>query len=132
MNIPKPLVGMTNVVMVMSRTEVDGRPARRVNTTTEVLGYDTEKGNIKTEEISAWNPKFDKFSPLKKSVLVERHIAKLGISEEDVKRELYRRQTVLDWMAREGIRRHTEVANVIREYYANSERVFQKARLGIR
>jgi archaeal flagellar protein FlaI len=132
MNIPKPLVAMTNVVMVMSRTEVDGRPARRINTTTEVLGYDTEKGNIKTEEISAWNPKFDKFSLLKKSVLVERHIAKQGISEEDVKRELYRRQTVLDWMAREGIRRHTDVANVIREYYANSERVFQKARVGLR
>jgi flagellar protein FlaI len=132
MNIPKPLVAMTNVVMVMKRTEVDGRPARRVNTTTEVLGYDAEKGNIKTEEISAWNPKCDKFSSLKKSVLLERHIVKLGISEEDVKRELYRRQTVLDWMAREGVRRHTEVANVIREYYANSERVFQKARVGLR
>lgn len=132
MNIPKPLVAMTSVVMVMSRTEVDGRPARRVNTTTEVLGYDAEKGNIKTEEISAWIPKFDKFSSLKKSVLLERRIAKLGISEEDVKRELYRRQTVLDWMAREGVRRHTEVANVIREYYANSERVFQKARVELR
>jgi flagellar protein FlaI len=132
MNIPKPLVAMTNVVMVMNRTEVDGRPARRVNATTEVLGYDAEKGNIKTEEISAWNPKFDKFSPLKKSALLERHIARLGISEEDVKRELYRRQTVLDWIAREGVRRHTEVADVIREYYANSERVFQKARVGLR
>jgi len=132
MNIPKPLVAMTNVVMVMSRTEVNGRPARRVNTTTEVLGYDAEKGNIKTEEISTWNPKFDKFSALKKSVLIERQIAKSGISEEDVKRELYRRQAVLDWMAHEGIRRHTEVANVIREYYANSERVFQKARVGLR
>ncbi len=132
MNIPKPLVAMTNVVMVMNRTEVDGRPARRVSTTTEVLGYDAEKGNIKTEEIGVWNPKFDKFSSLGKSVLLERHVAKLGISEEEVKRELYRRQTVLDWMAREGIRRHTDVANVIREYYANSERVFQKARVGLR
>ncbi len=132
MNIPKPLVAMTNVIMVMNRTEVDGRPARRISTTTEVLGYDQEKGNIRTEEISTWNPKFDKFTSLKKSVLLERHIAKQGISEEDVRRELYRRQTVLDWMAREGVRRHTEVANVIREYSANPERVFQKARVGLR
>jgi hypothetical protein len=57
---------------------------------------------------------------------------KFGIGEEDVKRELYRRQTVLDWMAHEGIRRHTEVANVIREYNASPERVFQKARVGLR
>jgi flagellar protein FlaI len=132
MNIPKPLVAMTNVIMVMNRTEVDGRPARRISTTTEVLGYDQEKGNIRTEEISTWNPKFDKFTSLKKSVLLERHIAKQGIIEEDVRRELYRRQTVLDWMVREGVRRHIEVANVIREYYANPERVFQKARVGLR
>ena len=132
MNIPKPLVAMTNVIMVMNRTEVDGRPARRISTTTEVLGYDQEKGNIRTEEISTWNPKFDKFTSLKKSVLLDRHIAKQGISEEDVRRELYRRQMVLDWMAREGVRRQIEVANVIREYYANPERVVQKARVGLR
>jgi flagellar protein FlaI len=132
MNIPKPLVAMTNFIMVMNRTEVDGKPARRVSTTTEVLGYDAEKGLINTGETSVWNPKFDHFSSPGKSILLERRIAKMGISEEEVKRELYRRQTVLDWMAREGIRRHTDVANVIREYYANSERVFQKARVGLR
>ncbi len=132
MNIPKPLIAMTNVIMVMNRTEIDGRPARRVSTTTEVLEFDAERGKIKTEEIGTWNPKFDKFSSVNKSVLLERHMNKFGIGEEDVKRELYRRQTVLDWMAHEGIRRHTEVANVIREYNASPERVFQKARVGLR
>jgi flagellar protein FlaI len=63
---------------------------------------------------------------------LERHVKKLGINEEEVKRELNRRQAVLDWMAQKGIRRYTEVANVIREYYANPDRVFQKARVGMR
>jgi flagellar protein FlaI len=132
MNIPKPLVAMTNVVLVMNRTEVDGRPARRINAATEILGFSSENNSIRTEEICNWNPKFDKFSSLKKSILLERHMVKVGISEEDVKRELYRRQTVLDWMVHEGIRRYTDVANVIREYYANPERVFQKARVGLK
>jgi len=132
MNIPKPLVAMTNVILVMNRTEVDGRPARRINATTEVLGFSSENNSIRTEEICNWNPKFDKFSSLKKSILLERHMTKVGTSEEDLKRELYRRQTVLDWMVHEGIRRHTDVANVIREYYANPERVFQKARVGLK
>ena len=132
MNIPKTLIAMTNVIMVMGRTEIDGRPARRVNTATEVLGLNPEKTNIRTEEIFNWNLRFDKFVSSGKSALLEKQVNKLGISEEEVKRELNRRQAVLEWMARVGIRRYTDVANIIREYYASPERVFQKARVGIK
>ena len=132
MNIPRTLIAMTNVIMVMSRTEIDGRPARRISTTAEVLGFDSDKDNIETEETFSWNPKFDRFSSLGKSALLEKQMNKLGISEDEVKRELSRRQTVLEWMAHQGIRRYTDVANIIREYYASPERVFQKARVGLR
>jgi flagellar protein FlaI len=132
MNIPKALIAMTNVIMVMGRTEIEGRPARRVNTATEVLGLNPEKTSIRTEEIFNWNLRFDKFVSSGKSALLEKQVNKLGISEEEVKRELNRRQAVLEWMARVGIRRHTDVANIIREYYASPERVFQKARVGIK
>jgi flagellar protein FlaI len=132
MNIPKPLIAMTSVIMVMTRTEIDGRPARRVGATAEVVELNPEKSNISTKEVFSWNPKFDKFSSLGNSVLLERHMKKLGINQEDVKRELNRRQMVLEWATREGIRRYTDVANIIREYYANPERVFQKARVGLK
>jgi len=132
MNIPKTLIAMTNVIMVMGRTEIDGRPARRVNTATEVLGLNPEKTSIRTEEIFNWNLRFDKFESSGNSALLEKQVNKLGISEEEVKRELNRRQAVLEWMARVGIRRYTDVANIIREYYASPERVFQKARVGIK
>jgi len=132
MNIPKPLIAMTNVIMVMARTEIDGKPARRVNNTTEVLGLDPKSRDIATDEVFHWNPKFDRFSGSDHSVLLEKQMKKLEIDEEAVKRELNRRQTVLDWMTSKGIRRYTEVATVIREYYANSDRVFQKARVGLK
>lgn len=132
MNIPKTLIAMTNVIMVMGRAEIDGRPARKVNAATEVLGLNPEKTSIRTEEIFNWNLRFDKFVSSGKSALLEKQVNKLGISEEEVKRELNRRQAVLEWMARVGIRRYTDVANIIREYYASPERVFQKARVGIK
>jgi len=132
MNIPKPLIAMTNVIMVMARTEIDGKPARRVNATTEILGLDSNSGHITTDEIFHWNPKFDRFSRSSNSVLLERQMKKLEIGDEEVKHELNRRQTVLDWMTNKGIRRYTEVANVIREYYANPDRAFQKARVGLK
>jgi flagellar protein FlaI len=132
MNIPKTLIAMTNVIMVMSRTEIGGRPARRVNTATEVVGLDSEKRSIQTEEIFSWNPRFDRFSSEGKSVLLSKQLNRLGISEEEIIRELNRRQAVLEWMTHAGIRRYLDVANVIREYYVSPERVFQKARVGTR
>ena len=36
MNIPKALIAMTNVIMVMARTEVNGKPVRRASVTTEI------------------------------------------------------------------------------------------------
>ncbi len=132
MNIPKPLIAMTSVIMVMNRTEIDGKPARRIGTTTEIIKFDSGKNNILTEDVFNWDPKFDRYTSSGKSIFMERQMTKMGIDEEEVRRELGRRQAVLEWMTHEGIRRYTDVANVIREYYANPGRVFQKARVGLK
>ena len=132
MKIPKPLIAMTNVMMVMERTEVKGKPARRVSLTTELERFDSKTDEILTQEVFRWNPKFDKFSFLGASPLLEKHMKKNGLTEEDVRREFQYRKTVLEWMVQKGIRRYNEVAGVIREYYANPKRVFQKARVGLK
>jgi len=132
MNIPKPLIAMIDLIMVMARTEIEGKPARRTIMATEILGLDAKTGSIMTEDVFRWKAKNDKFEFLGRSSLLEEHMKKLDISEEEVRRELQRRKTVLEWMVRKGIRRYTEVANVIREYYANPARVFQKARMDLK
>jgi flagellar protein FlaI len=132
MNIPKPLIAMIDVVMVIARTEMEGKPARRAITTTEVLELDQETKRIPTEEVFRWNPREDKFVFSGYSGLLERHMRKLGVTKGKVKRELNRRKTVLEWMVHKDIRRYTDVANVIREYYANPKRVYQKARVGLK
>jgi flagellar protein FlaI len=131
MNIPKTLIAMTNVIMVMTRTEVNGKPARRAAVATEIKDFKAETKELQTEEVFRWNPKFDKFWFLGHSSLLEKHVQKMGLTPEDVERELRYRKTVLDWMVKQGIRRHGDVAKVIREYYANPNRVFQKARVGL-
>jgi flagellar protein FlaI len=132
MNIPKPLIAMIDLIMVMTRTEIEGKPARRTLTATEVVGLDTKTRKLMTEEVFRWKPKSDKFEFLNHSSLLEEHVKKLDISEDDVRRELQRRKTVLEWMVRKGIRRYTEVTNIIREYYANPARVFQRARIELK
>jgi len=132
MNIPKPLIAMIDVVMVIARIEKEGEPARRATTTTEVLELDPKTKSIPTEEVFSWNPREDKFVFSGHSSLLERQMKKLGVTKGEVKLELNRRKIVLEWMVHKGIRRHTDVANVIREYYANPKRVFQKARVGLK
>jgi flagellar protein FlaI len=123
---------MTNVIMVMERTEIDGKPARRVSIAAEVKEFETKTKEILTEEVFRWNPKFDNFTFSGHSVLLEKLMKKMGLTEEDIERELKYRKTVLEWMVQKGIRRHGDVAKVIREYDANPNRVFQKARVGLK
>jgi hypothetical protein len=54
------------------------------------------------------------------------------MKDEDLDRELRSREIVLDWMVKKGIRNQLDVANVVREYYANPKRVIQKARMGLK
>jgi flagellar protein FlaI len=132
MNIPKSLIAMTDVIMVMARTEIEGKPARRTIATTEIVELDSNTKNLITKEVFSWDAKEDKFDFSGQSALLESQIKKTNISEEDIKRELFHRKMVLEWMVCKGIRRYTDVANVIREYYTNPERTFQRARMGLK
>lgn len=131
MNIPKALVAMTNVILVMERTEVNGKPARRVNVAAEVNGLDQKTSDVTTQDVFQYNPRDDAFVFLGQSRLLEKNAKKLSLPLDGLKRELDSRKAVLEWMVKEGIRKHSDVANVIREYYANPKRVVQKARMGL-
>jgi len=130
MNIPKTLIAMINDIVIQIRTEINGKPARRIKTVTEVVGLNTKTKEIKTHEVYRWNPKDDSFIFSGKSYILERHMKRLGLKWKEVEKELKRRAAVLQWMADNNIRKYTEVAKVIREYYADPERVYRKVRVG--
>ncbi len=131
MNIPKPLLTMIDAVTIQLRTEVRGKPARRTIAVTEVTGLDPQTQELSTNEVYRWDPKIDTFLYSGRSHILEKNIKSMGLSEEEVQEELHRRKTVLDWMDRNNIRKHTDVTAVIRDYYANPTRVYRKARMGM-
>jgi len=130
MNIPKPLLAMIDAVTIQVRTEIDGKPMRRTSAVTEVVAHDTKTKELLTNDVFSWNPKSDSFEYTGRSTILERTMERTGRSEEEVHKELQRRKTVLDWMVRKNIRKYTEVANVIREYSTNPDRMYRKARMG--
>jgi len=131
MNIPRALIQMIDIVLVQGRTEINGKPARRAMTITEIVGSDPKTKELLTNEVYRWSPGVDLFSYLGRSYVLERIMKKLNTSAQEVKAELQRRKIVLEWMAKNKIRKYNDVASVIREYYADPMRVYHKARVGV-
>ncbi|MBS7657945.1 MAG: type II/IV secretion system ATPase subunit [Candidatus Bathyarchaeia archaeon] len=131
MNIPRSLILTLNVIAMQSRVRVANKTARRVSHIVELIGMDPVSKEIIMNDVYKWDPKTDRFLYSGRSILIERLMEKYGITEDKVKLELERRRTVLEWMVKLGIRRYDAVGKVIREYYMDPERVYEKAKLGL-
>jgi len=131
MNIPRSLLTMIDIVLVQGRTEINGKPARRAFSVTEMVGSDPKTKDLLTNDVYRWNVGTDSFSYLGRSYALERIMRKLNSTPQEVQAELQRRKMVLEWMVKNKIRRYTDVAGVIREYYADPMRVYLKARVGV-
>ena len=129
MNIPKPLLTMIDAIAVQLRTEVNGKPARRTRAVTEILGLDPKTKELITNEVYRWDARNDTFEFSGHSHILEEKMERKGLNENEVQKELHKRRTVLDWMVKKGIRKYPDVVSVIRDYYADPNRVFRKARL---
>jgi len=131
MNIPRPLISMIDAVLVQGRTEISGKPARRSFSVTEIVGLDPRTKDILTNQVYRWDARSDSFSYLGRSYVLQRAMTKTGLTEPEITAELQRRKMVLEWMVKNKIRRYTDVAGLIREYYADPTRVYRKARVGV-
>jgi len=131
MNIPRSLLPMIDVILVEGRTEIAGKPARRALSVTEMVGLDPRTKELLTNDVYRWDAGHDSFIYFGRSYVLERIMRKLSISTQDVQNELQMRKTVLEWMVTNKIRRYTDVANVIREYYADPTRIYHKAKVGV-
>jgi flagellar protein FlaI len=130
MNIPKPLLTMIDAIAVQLRTEVDGKPTRRTRSVTEIVGLDPKTKELITNEVYRWDARSDTFEFSGYSHILKEKMERKGLNEDEVRKELHKRRTVLEWMAQKGIRKYPDVVSVIRDYYADPNRVFRKARLG--
>ncbi|MGQ9759262.1 MAG: type II/IV secretion system ATPase subunit [Candidatus Methanomethylicaceae archaeon] len=127
MNVPRPLIGVLDIIMVQSRVSLRGKPARRTLNITEIIEYNREKDEILLNEIARWDPSTDQHIKTKESAVLKRIAEKRGLTIEDVASEINKRKIVLNWMIKKGMRRYLEIGTILREYYADSERTFKQA-----
>jgi len=131
MNIPPTLIMTLDVIAMQSRVRVAERSTRRITHIAELVRIDPVSKEILINDVFKWEPKTDSFVYSGRSYVLEKIVERHGVPMELIKKELDRRKTVLDWMVKAGIRRYTDVSAVIRDYYADSTKVYEKARLGL-
>jgi len=132
MNIPRPLLAMIDALTIQLRTEIDGKPARRTTSVTEIAALDPQTNELLTNDVFHWNPREDSFEFTGHSHILEKSMEAKGVTLEEIQGELKRRRAVLEWIVERDLRGHTDVANVIREYHANPDRIYRKARMSRR
>jgi len=131
MNVARTLLTTIDIITIQTRTRIADLPVRRTMQISEMIGLDPHSKELLTNDAFKWDAKADKFNFSGRSYLLEKISRSLGIEMKEVQNEIGRRKTVLEWMAKQGIRRYKEVAGVIRQYYAAPDKVFERARMGV-
>jgi len=130
MDIPRLLIPMMNVVVVIGRVKVGEIIARRVRTVSEIVGGEEESEKLVLNTVYEWNGEQTKETASESNML--RRISNASnVSMGSLLEELRRRQEILNWMARKNIRSFNEVAEIVRRYYTNPDRIYGRARLDI-
>ncbi len=128
MNIPRGYIPLMNFALLIRRVEIVDREtkrsriARRITYTWEIRDFG------EYVPVHKWNAYTDEHETFFDKSFLLRHIMDLvGWSEEEMQREISRRSTVIRWLAAKKMRGYHDVARVVREYYQNPERVYNRA-----
>ncbi|MFQ6050713.1 MAG: type II/IV secretion system ATPase subunit [Candidatus Hydrothermarchaeota archaeon] len=125
-NIPRVLLQNLDIIVMQVRSRVKGKYVRRIKGTTEIVGLDPNTQELITNDTFKWDPHSDKHHFVSsRSYLMERIMADMNISEEEMRRELENRKNILEWMKNRGIRKFTDVARVVATYYKSPETVLE-------
>jgi len=127
MNIPRTLIAGIDIILVQKRVEINGRPARKTVSTSEIVGLDPRSGEILTNEVYRWNPVDDSFDFTGRSYILEKIAEKTGKTQEQASEEIQRRAKVIQWLVKTNVRNYKDVSSVIRRYLENPESVLAEA-----
>ncbi len=125
-NLPRALITALNVVLLQGQVKVGTTMTRRVKAITEIVGLDPETNEIITNNAYTWNPADDSFNFSGHSYVYEKIATLKGWSQRRMELEVKRREKILKYMEKLGVRYYKDVARVVSAYYKNPEEVMKR------
>lgn len=145
MNVPEMMLPLMNVLIQLKRVKVDNTIVRRVVNIDELTGLPIMPAARANEIVEItnrfeWNSEDDTFSenPIDEADILLNQgrdifslISKMNhIPFDKIIEEQKRREIILGWMVENQISDHDEIIKIIRNYYHNSDEVYNIARFG--
>ncbi len=125
-NLPRALITALNVVLLQAQVKVGTTMTRRVKAITEIVGLDPETDEIITNNAYTWNPADDSFNFSGHSYIYEKIATLKGWSQRRMELEVKRRERILRYMEKLGVRYYRDVARIVSAYYKNPEEVMKR------
>ncbi len=125
MDISPAYIPLMNIVMSVQRVHLvkngEKKAYRRVLSVNEIIDAEKFVNPFK------WDPVKDlQTIDMDGSFLMTNFAERLGITREELIKEMNRRKDVLRWMRQQNIRSYREVASIIAEYYARPKEFYTK------
>ncbi len=125
-NLPRALIAALDIVILQAQVKVGTTMTRRVKSITEIVGLDPETNEIITNNAYTWNPADDTFNYSGHSYTYEKIATIKGWSQRRMELEVKRREKILEYMEKLGVRYYRDVARIVAAYYKNPEDVLKR------
>ncbi|MEM5766053.1 MAG: type II/IV secretion system ATPase subunit [Candidatus Aenigmatarchaeota archaeon] len=121
------LIEGLDVIVVMIHARERGKSARRIREVVEIESVDPKTGEVKYRTIFKWDPERDEYKKVEDSIKVKNITLAKGGKIEDAWEEIKRREKILEWMRKKGIKDYTEVVKIINLYHKDKKKFFEIA-----
>jgi len=128
-NLSPALLQALDIVVFLTHTRINDKPARRVMQVTEIAGVTSE--GVETQDVFKWHARDDSFEFLGRSRILSELIETRGelsvwLSDTEIWDEIEIRKDVLEWMLKKGVRDYREFAKYVAEFYRDRENFLKK------
>ncbi|OIR23225.1 MAG: hypothetical protein BEU00_00835 [Marine Group III euryarchaeote CG-Epi3] len=124
--IPRVLIPALDGISIQIQTRVGGKRVRRNKGIIEIIGIDPHSHELLTNEAFRWDNTVDEFIFTGKSYIFEKIMMKANLNRVEIMDETKRRQLVIEWCLKKGIRDYKDFAKVVAEYYVHPEDVMRR------
>ena len=124
--IPRVLIPALDGISIQIQTRVGGKRVRRNKAIVEIIGIDPHSHELLTNEAFRWDNTVDEYVFTGKSYIFEKIMMKANLNRVEIMDETKRRQLVIEWCLKKGIRDYKDFARVVAEYYVHPEDVMRQ------
>jgi flagellar protein FlaI len=126
-NLSPALVGTLNLVLLMTHAREKGESARRVKEIDEIQSVDPETGKAREVRYYYWLVDKDDFGKFAGDSWYLQELSRIkGQNVNELKKEIERRKSVLDWMQKKKITYFKDVSSLFAEYYKDPKKMLEK------